>query len=94
MVKRIGLWALAGLSVGVCWAFIAATVGPRYDFNHSILVAITVPLSSIGRVRSIPMSYYVSILMNAATYALIGLAVEPFWRAIAGHVRSEKVARP
>ncbi len=94
MMKRIGLWAFAGFSVGVCWAFIAATVGPRYDFSHSILVAITVPLSSIGRVRRIPVSYYESILMNAATYALVGLAVEPFWRAIASHVQSEKVARP
>ncbi len=93
MMKRIGLWAFAGFGVAVCWAFIAATFGPHYDFNHSMLVAISVPLSSIGRVHRIPMTYYEVILMNAATYVLIGLAIEPFWRAIAGYFQSEKVAR-
>jgi hypothetical protein len=80
MKKRIAFWAFAGLAVAVCWAFIAATVGPRYDFNHSMLVAITIPLSSIGRVHSIPMTYYEVILLNSITYALIGLAAEPFLR--------------
>jgi len=61
-------------------AFIAATVGPRYNLGQSTLVAITIPLSLIGRIRAIPMTYYQVILMNAATYALIGLAVEPFLR--------------
>ncbi len=80
MMKRIGLWAFAGCAVAVCWAFIAATVGTRYNLGQSTLVAITIPLSLIGRIRAIPMTYYQVILMNAATYALIGLAVEPFLR--------------
>ncbi len=94
MKKLIALWAFAGLGVAVCWAFIAATVGLRYDFNHSMLQAITIPLSSIGRARAIPMTYYEVILLNAITYALIGLAIEPFWRAIGSHHRPEKAAHP
>ncbi len=94
MKKRIALWAFAGFAVAVCWAFIAATVGPRYDFNHSMLLAITIPLSSIGRARAIPMTYYEVILLNAMTYALIGLAIEPFWRTIGSHHRPEKAAHP
>jgi hypothetical protein len=81
VTKRIGLWAFAGFGVAVCWAFIAAIVGPRYyNFNHSVLLAVTIPLSWIGRSHGIPMTYYEVILMNAATYALVGLATEPLWR--------------
>jgi hypothetical protein len=80
MMKRIGLWAFAGFGVAVCWAFIAATVGPRYDFNHSLLLTVTVPLSWLGRSFSIPMTYYQVIAINAATYALLGCAAEPLLR--------------
>ena len=40
------------------------------------------------------MTYYEVILLNAITYALIGLAIEPFWRAIGSHHRPEKAAHP
>jgi hypothetical protein len=80
MAKRIGLWAFAGLAVAVVWAFIAATVGPRYDFNHSTLLALTIPFSSISRGWDVPMTYYEVIALNAAAYALVGLALEPIFR--------------
>jgi hypothetical protein len=60
MMKRIGLWAFVGFGVAVCWAFIAATVGPHYDFNHSMLLPITIPISSIGRMSRIPITYTMS----------------------------------
>lgn len=93
MMKHIGLWAFAGFSVAVCWAFIAATVGPHYDFNHSTLVAITIPISWFGRMNRIPMTYQESILLNSAIYALIGLAVDLLWR-LRHNAHSKKVARP
>jgi hypothetical protein len=92
MMKRIGLWAFAGLGVAVCWAFIAAAIGPHYNLNRSLALAITMPLSSIGRIRAIPITYYESILLNSITYALFGLAMEPLWR-LRHHAHSEKVAR-
>jgi hypothetical protein len=83
MVRRIGLWAFVGFAVGVCWAFFFTVI-----FGHSLstnlrnaidlAVRITVPISSGG--RRIPMTYYSAILLNSATYALLGMAVEPLWR--------------
>jgi len=93
MMKRIGLWAFTGFGVAVCWAFIAATIGPHYDFNRSILLAITVPLSSLPRIRSMPMTYYEVIGMNAATYAFIGLAVEPFLRLLHSRLSPDSAPR-
>ena len=81
MMRWIGLWAFAGSAVATCWVFIAATVGPHYsDLNRSAALTITIPLSWIGRRYAIPMTYYQSILMNSATYALLGLGFEPFLR--------------
>jgi hypothetical protein len=83
MAKRIGLWAFVGFAVGVCWTFFFAVI-----FDHSlsyttqtaidIAVRITVPLSWTG--RKIRMTYSSAILFNAATYALLGLALKPLWR--------------
>lgn len=80
MLKRIGLWTFAGCGVAVCWAFIAAAAsffGQYFDFFHWTIVRLTFPLSWFGKFQ---MTYYESILLNAATYALIGLMAEPFWR--------------
>lgn len=83
MGRRIGLWAFVGFAVGVCWAFFFAVI-----FGHSlsyslqtaidVAVRITVPISWTG--GKIPMTYYSAILLNAATYALLGVAFEPLWR--------------
>ena len=67
----------------VCWAFFfAVNFGHKLDFSLrtaiEIAVRITVPVAWFG--RKILMRYYPVILLNAATYALVGLAVEPFWR--------------
>lgn len=80
MMKRIGLWAFAGCGVAVYWAFFAATasfLGYHFDYSHWILVRLTFPLSWFPPMR---MSYYETIFLNAATYALIGLMAEPLWR--------------
>ncbi len=83
MGRRIGFWAFGGFAVAVGWAFFLALI-----FGHSlsyslrtaieIAVRITIPVSWVG--RKIPMTYYTAILLNTATYALLGLAVEPLWR--------------
>ncbi len=83
MGRRIGFWAFAGFTVGVCWAFFFAVIfghSLSYSLQTAIAVAvrITVPISWAG--RKIPMTYHTAILVNAATYALLGLAVEPLWR--------------
>jgi len=47
---------------------------PNPNLGRSTLVAITAPASLLG--RTIPLAYYWFILLNAATYALCGLAGE------------------
>ena len=83
MVRRMGLWAFAGLAVGVFWALFFSLIS-SYSLNFSlrtvigIAIRITIPISCLG--RKIPITYYSSILLNVATYALLALALEPLWR--------------
>jgi len=51
---------------------------PNYNLGRWTVAAITAPASLIG--RAIPLAYYWFILLNAAAYALIGLAAELLWR--------------
>lgn len=83
MMKRIGLWAFTGFAIAVCWALIAAIAGPHYNLGRSAFVEMTVPISWVG--RRIPLTYYAVILMNAATYMLMGFALEPFMRLYRRH---------
>ncbi|MGB6686923.1 MAG: hypothetical protein WBE76_03685 [Terracidiphilus sp.] len=77
MKRRIGLWALIGFAVACGWVILGLVMGPEYNLGRSTVVAITVPVSILG--RTMPLTYYSVILLNAATYALFGLAQEPFW---------------
>ena len=74
MARRIGLWALLGLAVAGCWLVYGIATAPNLNLGRSTLVAITAPASLLGRI--IPLAYYWFILLNAAAYALCGLATE------------------
>jgi len=84
MVRRIGLWALGGAAVAFLWFlyFVWLTWGAYHGgrgFEFSAvteaLVNITAPVRPLfGRHHAI--TWYWSIVMNAAIYACIGLAVE------------------
>lgn len=74
MKHRIGLWALSGFAVACCWVIYSLVAGPDANLGRSTFVAITAPASYLG--RSVPLAYYWFILLNAATYALFGLATE------------------
>lgn len=78
MKRRIGLWALSGLAVACCWVIAGVVIPPTYNFGRWTVAAITAPASLIG--RAIPLAYYWFILLNAAAYAVIGLAAELLWR--------------
>ena len=83
MKRRIGLWALVGLGVGIFWFIYSTVTAPNPALGRSAIVAITAPASLIG--RKMPLAYYWFILLNAAIYALFGLATELLRRPIAGH---------
>jgi hypothetical protein len=81
MTKRISLWALTGFAVAFCWFIYSTATAPNPNLARWTIVAITAPASLIG--RAMPLAYYWFILLNAAIYALFGLATELFRRSVA-----------
>jgi hypothetical protein len=77
-IERIFLWVLIGATVACFWALFAVVIGPRFNLGHSTVVALTVPASWFWRSR--PVTYYEVMLLNAAVYGLVGLALEPLFR--------------
>jgi hypothetical protein len=84
MARRIGFWALAGLTVAFLWflyftwlTWDAYHGGPAFNFGVTTeaLVDITAPVRPLfGRHHAI--SWQWSLALNAGIYACIGLAVE------------------
>lgn len=77
MKWRIAIWAVAGLLVVVFWTlYIMATrqhpLGP-YSVGRT-LICLTCPIAFLGRDHAL--SIYLVLFVNAATYALVGAAVE------------------
>jgi hypothetical protein len=81
MTRRICLWAFGGFAVACCWFIYSTVTWPNPNLARWTIVAITAPASLIG--RSMPLAYYWFILLNAAIYALVGLASELLRRPIA-----------
>jgi hypothetical protein len=74
MKQRIGLWALIGLAVACCWVLYTFVAEPNYNVGRWTIVAITAPAALLG--RTMALTYYWFILLNAATYTLFGVATE------------------
>ena len=97
MLRRVGLWALVGALVALFWAAAFYFLGPAFGrypsqfaileyLSHSLLVLLSVPLGLLG--RHLAITWYASVAMNAATYAIIGLLVELTREAFrTGHLR-------
>ena len=73
MKHRIGIWAIAGFLVAGCWALYAFATAMTPTDRIVTLVQLTCPITLLG---FYPLSLYLVLLANAATYALIGLIVE------------------
>lgn len=86
MKRRISLWALIGFAVAFIWFVFGLFTWPNYNLGRWTIVAVTAPASLIG--RTMPLAYYWFILLNAAIYALVGLAVEALRRPLARHSSS------
>lgn len=85
MARRIGIWALAGATVAFCWFLYftwanygAYHGGPGFVYSSATqtLVKFTVPFALVGLHNHYAITWYVSLILNAASYACIGLAVE------------------
>ena len=84
MLRRIGIWTLLGAAVAFFWFFYfiwltwgAYHGGPAFDFSAATetMVNVTAPVRPLlGRHHAV--TWYWSIVLNAAIYGLAGLAVE------------------
>jgi len=82
MRRRLALWVLCGLAVACFWFVYGMAAGPGQNLGRWPIVAITAPVSLLG--RHMPLKYYWFILLNGAAYALLGLAIEPIRKLISG----------
>ena len=76
MKYRIANWAAAGFLVAGGWAvyFSVASKDRLIEPIVSALARLTWPVAIVG--SHYPVSLYTALAANAATYALVGLAVE------------------
>ena len=76
---RIAIWAATGALVVVFWSlYLSATHLSRYALTW-LLVDLTMPIA-LARHYRFAMSVNAVLLVNAATYALVGTVVETTWR--------------
>lgn len=85
MKLRIAIWAGAGALVVVFWTLYISATGPSAHGTMWTLAYLTCP---IALARQYALSFYVVLLVNAATYALVGAVVE----AMRGHFQQSHVA--
>jgi len=83
MKPRIALWALAGFAVAFFWFIFGEFTWPDYNLGRSVIVAVTAPASLLG--RTMPLTYYWFILLNAAVYLVAGVFAELLRSSIVRH---------
>ena len=77
MKLRIAIWSGVGALVVVCWTLYISATSPTPFGIVWTLAYLTCP---IALARHYAVSFYSILLMNAATYALVGLVVETMRR--------------
>lgn len=85
MKLRIAIWAGAGALVVVFWSLYISATMPAARGAVWMLAYFTCP---IALARDYALSFYFVLLVNAATYALVGAVVE----AMRGHFQQSQVA--
>ena len=85
MKFRIAIWASAGALVVVFWTLYISATLPASLGTLWTLANLTCP---VALARHYPLSFYFVLLVNAATYALVGAGVETMRR----HYKSRLVS--
>ena len=84
MKYRIAVWASTGFLVAAFWALYFAMRSKDNPIEPIVYTLgwLTQPVVLIGSYFHFGMSFYLVILANAATYALVGLIVETLRRQL------------
>ena len=78
MKLRIAIWAAVGALVVALWSLYFASAHARPLGAMWILVDLTCPIALARHHHQL--SVYLVVVINAATYALVGIVVETLWR--------------
>jgi hypothetical protein len=79
MKYRIAAWAFLGFAIAGCWALCASANAPATMMSREpllTLIEFTCPVVLVGFYFHFGVSLYLTLVANAATYALLGLIVE------------------
>ena len=82
MKYRIAIWAAAGFLVASGWAFYFFVASKNHLIGPTVsaLVRLTCPVAIVG--SHYPVSLYLALVANVATYALFGFVVEALRRQL------------
>ena len=86
MKLRLSIWAGAGALVVIFWTLYISATAPTAHGTMWMLACLTCP---VALARQYALSFYSVLLTNAATYALVGAAVE----VMRGHFQQTRVVR-
>jgi hypothetical protein len=75
MLRRIGWWALGGLAVAFFW-FVLISIMPRGQGPGAGWLVVQISVPFLLFTRHIPITWYESLVLNAASYACLGLLFE------------------
>ena len=84
MKRRVAIWAGVGFLIAGCWVIYTFVTPPEslgMNLRQPVVQAalyLTCPISYVGRHYPFPISWKLFVLLNAATYALVGLIFEMF----------------
>jgi hypothetical protein len=82
MKRRVAIWACVGFLVAGCWVVYTFVTPPDsllINLRQPLVQAalyLTCPISYLGRHH--PISWRLFLLINAATYAVVGLILDVF----------------
>ena len=86
MKRRIVIWATAGFLIAGLWAVYAASTFPSPLISAQpivwALINITCPIAFASMHFHFGVSLYACLIANAATYGLVGLAIESVRRGL------------
>lgn len=86
MKLRLSVWAGAGALVVIFWTLYISVAAPAAHGTMWTLAYLTCP---IALARQYALSFYLVLVANAATYALLGAVVE----AMRGHFQPARAVR-
>ena len=82
--RRILIWAAAGFSIAAFWAaYLLPNSITRIPAAAYTLARLTQPVVPISSYFGVGLRFYWVVLLNAMTYALIGIAIEMLRRRLA-----------